>query len=261
LHDWCGCLGMGVVAAGKWTTLHPEELRPETGSRVTDGYFDGSKNQVEMCCVANMTGLPPDTRGMRRPTVAFNDIADVFAPKSDGGIFTQSGVVDVVNCVTPDGRTKVEHLCSGGVFVVAESAGPRFQSVLRDKGAVHSKDGRRALLFRQYHLVGIEAPMSILKAVLLGEATGAPLREPVAEVVAIAKADLPAGALLDGIGGRTVRGEIERRAISDAGRLLPLCMAGGVRLNRAVPKNTVLTLDMLDAPGSGFIWKLRSGLL
>ncbi|MCL1909976.1 MAG: Gfo/Idh/MocA family oxidoreductase [Kiritimatiellaeota bacterium] len=259
LCDWCDCLGIGVVTAGKWTTMHPEELRPETANRVSAGYFDGSKNQVEMCCVANMTGLPPDIRGMHRPTLALNEIADVFAPKSDGGILDRNGVVDVVNCLTPDGKTYIERLFGGGVFVVAECpANPRFSAVIRDKYSLRSKDGKRALLFRPHHLVGIEAPMSILKAVLLGEATGAPLREPVAEVIAIAKTDLPAGTILDGIGGRTVRGEIEHRDISDAAGLLPLCMAEGVRLNRAVAKNTALTLDMLAAPGDGFIWKLRN---
>ena len=257
LCDWCGCLGLGVVTAGKWTTFHPEEFRPEVANRVGAGYWDGSKNQVEMCCVANMTGLPPDVRGMHKPTATLREIADILAPRADGGILNRSGVVDAINCATPDGKTMVEHLCGGGVFVVAESAGARFSHVIRGKNVLHSKDGRRALLFRPYHLVGIEAPMSIVKAVLHGVATGAPLRDPVAEVIAISKADLAAGDLLDGIGGRTVRGEVELRKVSDAERLLPLCMAEGVRLNRAVPKNSVLTLDMLEAPGDGFIWKLR----
>ena len=57
-------------------------------------------------------------------------------------------------------------------------------------------------------------PWSGVEAVLYGRATGAPLPVPTAECVAVAKRDLTAGETLDGSGGKTVLGMIERAAIA-----------------------------------------------
>jgi len=259
LFDWCRCLGIDVIAAGKWTTLLPEELWADKVKRTDSGYADGSKNQVEMCCVANMTGLLPDKRGMHKPSLILKDIPEVFCTKGDGGIFESTGVVDVVNCLSPDGKTVLEGVLSGGVFVVAQCDNPRFDSTLYSKNVLHSKNNKRALLYRPYHMVGIEAPISIMRAVLYNEATGAPLKEPVAEVVAIAKRDLKKGDRLDGIGGKTVRGEIERVEVLKNNRYLPLCLAEDVVLNTDVSHNTPITMDMLESPGQSFMWKLKTG--
>ena len=257
LVNWSRCLGFGIVAAGKWTSLHPEEMWFNSAKRTDSGYADGSKNQVEMCCVANMTGLVPDTRGLRKPSLQLDEIADVFALKSDGGIFSQNGVIDVVNCLSADGKTRLEHRLGGGVFVVAECDAPRFAGMLASKSVQRSRDGKRAFLYRPYHLVGIEAPMSIMRAALCNEATGAPLERQVAEVIAISKRDLKKGERLDGIGGKTVRGEIELASVSASERSLPLCMAEDVVVKQDVPRNTPLSLDMLEKDGESFLWHLR----
>ena len=257
LYEWCETLGIEVVTAGKWTTMFPEELQPKGEGRVDSGYFDGSKNQVEMCCVANMTGLIPDIRGMHRPSLTLTEIVDTLIPKSHGGMLSQKGVIDVVNCLSPDGKTRIEPLLGGGVFVVGACDNPRFSHVIKTKNVLHSKDGKHALLYRPYHLVGIEAPMSIIKAVLYNEATGAPLPTPVADVFAISKVPLKAGTKLDGIGGKTMRGEVDTVATVKAQNLLPLCLAEDVTLNRDIPANTPLTYDMLKNPGKSFMWQLR----
>ena len=255
--DWARVLGLEVTAAGKWTHgVSREDKWLAHGKRSDIGYSDGSKNQVEMGCVANMTGLPPDTRGLRLPSLPLTEIANAFTTRGEGGIFERKGVVDAIACVAPDGRV-VEPLLGGGVFVVVETDNPCCRDVIRHKGFLHSADGRRALLYRPFHFVGIEAPMSILRAVLYREATGAPLPQPVADVMAIAKCDLPAGTLLDGIGGMAVRGVVERADIARAENALPLGLAENVTLNRPVPRGTLLTYAMLEKPGDSLIWKLR----
>ena len=257
LCDWADVLGLGVFAAGKWTHIKPDEMQRAEGKRTDIGYDDGSKNQVEMCCVANMTGLVPDVRGMHKPSLKLEEIISAFERKDRGGLFGGSGIVDVVNCLSPDGKTRVEPMLGGGVFIVVSTDNPAARDVIRHKGFLHSADCSHALIYRPYHFVGIETPMSILKAALYGEPTGAPLPTPVADVVAIAKRDLQPGDLLDGIGGRTVRGEMELARVATEGRLLPLGLAEGVKVNRNVPKGTLLTYDMLEAPGESFVWRLR----
>lgn len=258
LYDWANVLGLDITLAGKWTTVHKEEFYNEGGKRSEIGYSDGSKNQVEMCCVANMTGLVPDIQGMHKPSLKFNEILDTFCLKGDGGILNGNGVIDVINCQSPDdGSWVVEPWLRGGVFIIIKSDNPQVRKTITGKGFLGSSDGKSALIYRPHHFVGIETPMSILKAVLYNEPTGAMLPVPVADVITIAKKDLQPGETLDGIGGYNVRGVVEKINTSKAKNLLPLGLAEKVRVNRFIPKGTELTYDMLEKPGDTFIWKLR----
>jgi predicted homoserine dehydrogenase-like protein len=257
LCDWANLLGLGVFAAGKWTHVKPEPMQRADGKRSDIGYDDGSKNQVEMCCVANMTGLVPDVRGMHMPSIGLTDLIATFDLRQAGGILTRKGVVDVVNCLLPDGKTVIEPLLGGGVFIIVETDNPTARDVILTKGFLHNADGSHALIYRPFHFVGIETPISIARAVLYGEATGAPLPLPVADVMAIAKRDLYPGDRLDGIGGQTVRGVIERFDQAARMRALPLGLAEGVRVNRTIATGTILTYDMLEKEGDSMIWQLR----
>ena len=87
---------------------------------------------------------------------------------------------------------------------------------------------------------------------MLGRATGAALPVPVADVVAYAKRALRAGERLDGSGGRTVYGLIERAPLARAEGLLPLGLADGLSLSRDVPADAPLTYAAvgLTPPGA-----------
>lgn len=257
LYDWANVLGLDITVAGKWTTIHTEEFYNEGKKRTSIGYNDGSKNQVEMCCVANMTGLVPDIQGMHKPSLKLTEIINSFSLKEHGGILNGNGVVDVVNCLSADGNSVVEPLLGGGVFIIINSENSQVHHAVKSKGFLGSSDGKRALIYRPYHFVGIETPMSILKAVLYNEPTGAMLPTPVADVIAVAKKDLYPGEVLDGIGGFTVRGVIEKADIAKQKRRLPLGLAEKVCVNSFIPKGTELTYDMLEKDGETFIWKLR----
>jgi predicted homoserine dehydrogenase-like protein len=83
--------------------------------------------------------------------------------------------------------------------------------------------------------------LSVLDAVLYGRATGAPLPVPTADCVAVAKRDLTAGETLDGSGGKTVAGMIERAGVARAENLLPLGLAYNVRVTRDIARCETLT--------------------
>jgi len=257
LYDWATVLGLDVTVVGKWTTIRSEEFYNQGGKRTDIGYNDGSKNQVEMCCVANMTGFAPDIQSMHKHSLKLTEIVKTFSLKEDGGILNQNGVIEVVNCLSPDGLTVVEPLLGGGVFIVISSENPQVHHVIKNKGFLGSTDNKRALIYRPYHFVGIETPMSILKAVLYNEPTGAMLHTPVADVITIAKKDLKPGEALDGIGGFNVRGVVERADTAKRKNLLPLGLTEKVRVKDFIPKGTELTYDMLEKDGENFIWKLR----
>jgi predicted homoserine dehydrogenase-like protein len=92
--------------------------------------------------------------------------------------------------------------------------------------------------------------------VLRGEPTGAPTGRR-AEVVATAKRDLAAGEVLDGEGGETVWGCLMPAAAARAEDGLPIGLAHGVRLRRAVPADARVSCADVELDITDQLVKLR----
>jgi len=106
--------------------------------------------------------------------------------------------------------------------------------------------------------VGLEAPISLIRAVLYNEPTGAPLTTaPSAEVLAAAKKTLKPGDVLDGGGGYAVYGLAERADIAREENLLPLGLAEGIRVAKEVPPDGVISYDDVELDEDSFLLKLR----
>jgi predicted homoserine dehydrogenase-like protein len=71
---------------------------------------------------------------------------------------------------------------------------------------------------------------------------------PRVDVVAAAKVDLEAGDELDAIGGYKTYGLAENAEIVAREQLLPIGLAEGCRLKRAVSRDQVVTYDDVDIP-------------
>ena len=249
LYDWAKTLAFQIIVAGKGMR---EDISPES--------FQPTKNQIEMASVANMTGLVPDVRGMHRPSIAVPEVPQVFSLKENGGILNRSGVVDFVNCLSEDGKTVVEPHLANGVFLVVASEHPQTLKIMSGKGIFMSENGKNGIIYRPHHLCGVEAPISIAKAAILKQPTGAPIREPVAEVIAIAKRDLKTGERIVsqyGDEGSNIVGLIERFEVAKEEHLLPAGLADGVKMRVDARKGTPITYGMLQGAGTSFSWKLR----
>jgi len=242
LYRFARALGFEVVAAGKGKnnpldiTATPEALAArakarDMSARMLCEFVDGSKTAVEMCSVANATGLVPDVRGMHGAKATRETLHQVFCPKSQGGVLNHSGVVDFAIGVHP------------GVFVVFTTDQPRLKHGLiqRDMG-----NGPNYLLFRPYHLCSIEVPLTAAQTVIYGESGGHPLERPVAECIAIAKRPLKAGETLDAIGEHCYRGSIDAFEAARKENLLPLGLARGCVLKRDVAVGSPIRYDDLD---------------
>jgi predicted homoserine dehydrogenase-like protein len=66
--------------------------------------------------------------------------------------------------------------------------------------------------------------------------------------VATAKTDLQAGAVIDGLGGYMTYGLAENAETARSQNLLPIGLAQGCRLKRALPKDTVLSFADVELP-------------
>ena len=272
LVEWARALGFQVVAAGKGTNYLPEYRKgtpadiwerfgADPGQReglnpqMYNSFVDGTKSAIEMAAVANMTGLRPDVRGMHFPPAGIGELAEVLKPQAAGGVLHRSGVVEVVSSLHRDGRPVANDL-RWGVYVVITSPQPYLRRCFAEYGMPVDRTGTYAAMYRPYHLVGMELPISVARAALDRRATGAPLPVPVAAVVCAAKRPLAPGEALDGEGGFTVYGIIDDAATASREGLLPMGLSRGARIVRPVPEDGLVRLDDVSVDTSGALYAL-----
>lgn len=206
-------------------------------------FADGTKISFEQAIVANATGMKVAQRGMigiehRGPVDEMVTMYDLDQLRALGGI------VEYV----------VGGLPSPGVYVFAEA---------QDKAQAHYLDygklGKGPLysFYVPYHLTVFEVPISVARVVLCADTVIAPRAGPMVDVVATAKIDLQAGAVLDGLGWYMTYGQCENYDTVRAENLLPMGLAEGARLKRPVAKDQVLTYADVDLPADSLACRLR----
>ncbi|MCY4110736.1 MAG: hypothetical protein OXF96_02205, partial [Chloroflexi bacterium] len=169
----------------------------------------------------------------------------------------RTGVVDLANAVAPDGASEMPEHIATGVWAVVTCDDERVREDLRIHGTRVSDDGDRTLLFREYHLCGVETPLSIAQAALLGATSGAPCETPTSEVLAYAKRDLQPGDTLDGSGGRLVYGLIDQAKAVSADGVLPLGLAYGALVREPVAVDQPIPVDAVRVVQDSFVTRLR----
>lgn len=254
LYDFADAIGFDIIALGKGKNnpmhldANPDNVRDEAerkgaSPKMLASFQDGTKTMVEMNCVANATGFTPDKKGMHGPAASLEELSQIFTLRGDGGILRRKGIVDYVKGVAP------------GVFAVVTSAQKEVRHVMQ---YLQMGDGPHFTLYRPYHLTSLETPLSVARAVLLGEPTIAPAGTPVAETVAVAKKDLSAGDYLDGIGGFTFYGLLETIDEAQKTNALPIGLIDErTKLKRDVKQGDVLTYDDVVLNDRSFIVTLR----
>ena len=249
--EWARISGFDVVAAGKGTKYLPSYhgSTPQTvwqhygltadearaagmNSRMFNSFLDGTKSAIEMAAVANATGLTPPPDGLNFPPCSRDHLAHVLRPAADGGQLHHKGQVEVVSSIERDGRPVPNDL-RWGVYVVIQAPNDYTAACFRQYGMNTDASGRYSAMYKPFHLIGLELNTSILSAALLGRPTGA-TRDFVGDAVATAKRDLAAGESLDGEGGFTVYGKLLPARKSLERGALPIGLANGVTLKRAV---------------------------
>ena len=261
--EWARVSGFEVVAAGKGTKYLPSyhASTPDTvwdhygltaaeaqaagmNRRMFNSFLDGTKSAIEMAAIANATGLVPPPDGLRFPPCGRDDLAHVLRPAGAGGQLHHKGQVEVVSSIERDGRPVPNDL-RWGVYVVIEAPNDYTAACFRQYGMNTDATGRYSAMYKPFHLIGLELNVSILSAALLGRPTGA-ARGFTGDAVATAKRDLAAGETLDGEGGFTVYGTLLPARTSLERGALPVGLAHGTALKRAVRTGEVIGWDDVD---------------
>ncbi|MDD5621958.1 MAG: NAD(P)-dependent oxidoreductase [Actinomycetota bacterium] len=234
LYDFADILGFEVIAAGKGKNnpldryANPASLKEYARSKgsspnMMTSFVDGTKSMIEMACISNSTGLVPDCRGMHGPKADIKDLINVFRLKEDGGILSGKGVVDfAIGNLAP------------GVFLIYST---KNKMIKADLEYLMLGSGPYYLLYRPYHLTSIETPLSVARAYFYGESTITPDCGMVSEVITLAKRDLKAGEVIDGIGKYMVYGLIEKYGKAKKKNLLPIGISEGCVLKKDIEKD------------------------
>ena len=258
--DWARACGFGVACAGKGTKylpdyhgLTPDEvwthygLTPERAiaagmnPRMFNSFMDGTKSAIEMAAVANAANLALPEEGLKFLPLGLDDMAEALRPEDVGGTLPRRGMVEVVSSLKRDG-SPVERDLRWGVYVVLEALNLYASECFSQYGMKTDSLGQFATMYRPFHLIGMELNVSVLSAVIRGEATGAPINFR-GDVVTVAKRDLKAGEVLDGEGGYTVWGKAlpARRSLAD--KALPIGLARGTALKRDIKRGEAIGWD------------------
>ena len=196
LVDWARASGFSVVAAGrghKWLPhfaqstpdtvwgyygLTPEQARVGgLNPKMFNSFLDGSKPAIESAAVCNATGLLAPPGGLTFPPASVDDIPFVCRPISEGGVLHQKGQVEVVSSLERDGRI-IPYDIRFGVFVVFEGETDYIRNCFKEYMVRTDPSGRYACLYKRWHLIGLEAGISVASVGLRAESTGCADRIP-----------------------------------------------------------------------------------
>lgn len=256
LYRFVRGIGVRPVLCGNIKGLHDPYRNPTTqegfakkwgqNPHMVTSFADGTKISFEQAIVANATGMRVARRGMFGPTVETNtpitEAVNLFPPEA---LLEGSGIVDYVVGAAP----------SPGVFVLGTHDHPTQKHYLN---LYKLGPGPFYCFYTPYHLCHFEVPNTVARAALFGDAAITPLGGPLVEVIAAAKRDLTAGETLDGMGGYMTYGLAENADVAAAEQLLPIGLAEGCRLKRAVAKDSVLTYGDVELPAGRLSDELRA---
>jgi predicted homoserine dehydrogenase-like protein len=235
-------LGLRTVAAGNLKGIVDYYRNPDTqrdfaekndqDARKVTSFADSTKLSMEATVLANATGFHTGRRGMYGPACKeVREMANLLPADQ----MLSTGLVDYALGASP----------YTGAFVIVHEELP-----LKKVQLAYYKlgDGPFYVFYTPFHLPHIQLASTIGRAVVLRDATVAPLAGPVCEVVTVAKRDLKAGELLDGVGGFCAYGLIDNAAAARAISALPIALSDGCLVRRDVSKGSVLTFDDVQSP-------------
>jgi predicted homoserine dehydrogenase-like protein len=243
-------MGLRPVAAGNIKGFLDRARTPDTQRafaesvgqrpRAVTSYADGTKLSMECTQLANATGFGIVRRGMLGPRCEHvRDLVHLLPERA----MLDGGIVDFALGAQP----------GSGAFAIGWSG-----SALCSEYFQFYKvgDGPFYCLYTPFHLPHAQVAFSAARAVLFGEPTVAPVGAPRAQVVSMAKRDLRAGNVLDGIGGYACYGAIELWSESRSIGALPIALADGARLLRDVGRDRVIRFEDVAGPPDSLALRL-----
>jgi predicted homoserine dehydrogenase-like protein len=245
-------IGFRPVGAGNLKGMIDPYRTPETQKEfaakydqnpaIVTSFADGTKLCMEEAILANASGFRVGRRGMYGPKCAHvKEIAKLLPAEQ----LLNGGLVDYALGAEP----------GTGAYVIVHEEHP-----IKRKHLAYLKmgEGPFYVFYTPYHLPHVQLPSTLARAVLFHDATTVPAGAPTVEVIAVAKKDLAAGAVLDGVGGFACYGTIDNAPVARQENLLPMGLAEGCTVIRPLAKDTPLTYADVKLPAGRTADRLRA---
>ncbi|MGE0581064.1 MAG: NAD(P)H-dependent oxidoreductase [Steroidobacteraceae bacterium] len=251
MHRFLDSMGYRPVLMGQMKGMLDRYRNPDTqqdfatrhgqNPAIMASFADGSKLALEAAIMGNATGFVPQVRGMRGyPCAHVNDMLKEFTPDS----FAGGGFVEYSLGAAPH----------TGAFVICTNDHPEKRRLM---AYLKMGEGPLYMFYTPYHLPPWQIAHSVARAVLFGDATITPRGAPVCDTIAYAKRDLKAGERLDGMGGFTCYGMVERYEACRAENYLPMAISLDCRLLRDVGKDQPIGYPDVQLPPGRLCDRLR----
>jgi len=245
-------IGYNPVLAGNIKGLLDHYRTPETQKgfaaktsltpQMATSFADGTKISMEMAVVANATGFRVGRRGMYGPKCDHvSEAVNLFSKEE----LLNGGLTDFVLCDNP----------GGGIFVLGYNEHPVKQHFIK---TFKMGDGPLYVFYTPYHLPHLESPLTVARAVLFKDAAITPISGLVCDVITVAKRDLKAGEVLDGLGGFMCYGELENSDVCQSQHLLPMGLSENCRLKRDIAKDEDVAYEDVEIPKDRLCDELRA---
>ncbi len=213
----------------------------------------GSYDLCEMTIAANYTGLAPAVETLIHAPLRITEIPVAYCEQAHGGLFDHAGKIDLATCL----RAPAESGLGGGVFLVVRCDNAYSNHVLTTKGQIANYDNTAAVIYRPYHLCGVETSTSILMAGLLGIDTGSDNYLPRYDLFKIAARDIQAGEVFGNDHSPQLTARIAPAQPVAPGNAACSHLLVGNRALVDIAAGTLITYDMVEEPTRSPLWALR----
>lgn len=217
----------------------------QVNPQVVASFADGSKLALEATIMGNATGFAPIERGMRGHQLEHvNDMIEKFPLSA----FENGGLVEYALGAAPH----------TGAFVMAYNEHPLRRQLM---SYLKMGPGPLHLFYTPYHLPPMQLPHSVARAVLFNDTTISPRGAPTCDTISFAKRDLRAGEVLDGSGGFTCYGVIDRYDVCRRDNYLPIGISLDCKLVRNVAKDQPISYADIELPKGRLCDQLRDEMI
>ena len=269
--QWARVLGLDVVCAGKAgeADVPAASASADAGDSLAATVRNRSEciplqqrvrvpDIAEMAIVINETGFGWSNPGLFGPAMHYVEMASILRHVDDGGLLASTPTVELANLITHPRAPSM----AGGVFIVIRAREGDDWSQLAPKRHLMSPDGRHILLWRPYHLLGLETPLSVLAAVRLGVPTSGRNVAHWVDVVARTEVPFQAGQVLSMDRAHCVQDLKAELAVPQSDgpdTCVPYYVAAGRSMLRDVPAGRHLRWRDVDIPSDSSLQRLRRG--
>jgi predicted homoserine dehydrogenase-like protein len=252
LYRFVESMGCKAMLVGQLKGFLNRYRNPETqrefaqkhnvNAAIVASFADGSKLNLEATIMGNAIGFIPAVRGMHGHACAHvKDLLGKFSLDD----FKAGGLVEYVLGAEPH----------TGAFVIAYNDQPIRRTLMT---YLKLGDGPLHMFYTPYHIPPMQLPHSVARAVLFNDPTITPSGAPTCDTITFAKRDLKKGERLDGMGGYTCYGLVDRYDVCRKGDYLPMAVSLDCVLKTDVPKDGPITYADVTLPPGRIVDRLRA---